>query len=287
MAAPKPCWFLAPRAYPPNGPIKLGNIITDPQFLDEPLSSTLEPLPSSEEVITYEEQDFKFRNIISHSRRVGILTSFLQSILGLGVDAYGNWEKSHGREFDVRNMTTRWFTPTLGFVQSRVAEDAVKGFITRHRFRNKVYMVTGTMIASGASTSTSIGRERGGGVSLSVDATPFGAPVSTGPNFHLGQKTETGLSSLASDDFVFAYRLREIKVKRGGEVVHKSYNKGGLFGTDKRSEEKEQLAKEDAKIQVVVEGVKEEDVFGDAFGMEDEDGIDEASGEECYYVLPE
>jgi len=112
------------------------------------------------------------------------------------------------------------------------------------------------------------------------------APVSVGPEGEIkwGGKEETSFKD--ADDFVFAFRLREIKVKKTGEVTHKPKLKGALFERADDEEVLRKREKEERDIIVEVEGLSDEDATGLDFRLDNLDAMDE-DGQECVYVQSE
>jgi len=91
MASEIPEYFL-PRNwdFPPNGPIKLGNVLTSLKKPHRPLV-TIKP---DTDKIVYSPKDFvKIETESSRSGGFSILTTFLSGLLGLGVDAGADVER--------------------------------------------------------------------------------------------------------------------------------------------------------------------------------------------------
>jgi hypothetical protein len=69
-------------------------------------------------------------------------------------------------------------------------------------------------------------------------------------------------TSIRQEEFVFAYRLREIKVrKKGGVKGHRLYDKGALFST-----EREPAVDSEEEIHLV--GLEDGEVDGDELGLD-------------------
>lgn len=110
-------------------------------------------------------------------------------------------------------------------------------------FREKKYMITGVMIASATTSFREILGERGIYIHAGVDAPAWnGVPFSAGPEGKWKRKNATTESSVRIEDFLFAFRVREFRVKRkGGVKAHKMYDKGALFNTDLKGVTKEEV----------------------------------------------
>jgi hypothetical protein len=93
MANPVFYFFYAPTwDYPPEGPIKLGNVITSIKTPEQALYTA--PLPTGSEVFSSEKSHVEFSKEKLRGGKFSILTKFL-SILGVGVDMGANWEKRY------------------------------------------------------------------------------------------------------------------------------------------------------------------------------------------------
>lgn len=78
-------YFYAPTwDYPPDGPIKLGNVLMSIKTAENPLFTA--PLPSEEEVFSRNKNDVEYSVEKLRGGKFSILTKFL-SFLGVGVDA--------------------------------------------------------------------------------------------------------------------------------------------------------------------------------------------------------
>jgi hypothetical protein len=183
-------------------------------------------------------------------------------------------------------MTTQSFLPSRTFLEQVVGHEDVRGYITENRFREKVYIVTGVMIASSAEISSQRLQEKGLYVHAGVDASAWaGVPsgLSFGPEGNWKRKAETKESSRTVDDFVFAYRIREIKVRRkGGIKSDKLYDKGALFDTEVKRKAEE-------KYEIEIDGLGEEPDIDDVDleNMEVRQKIGDDMEEEVVCVLPE
>jgi hypothetical protein len=83
-------YFYAPTwDFPPNGPIKLGNVIASLKKPERPLYVT--PSPDDSEVFSTTKTHVEYSREKSRSGKFSILTKFL-SFLGVGVDVGADWE---------------------------------------------------------------------------------------------------------------------------------------------------------------------------------------------------
>jgi hypothetical protein len=85
--------------YPPEGPIKVGNVITSILKPEKPLHTA--PCPSDDELWSSEKKVVEFSKEKLRAGKFAILTKFL-SIFGVGIDMGVNWDKRHVSK-DTRN----------------------------------------------------------------------------------------------------------------------------------------------------------------------------------------
>ena len=84
-------YFYAPSwDYLPDGPIKLGNVITSIERPEDPLHTA--PYPKDEELILSEKKQVEYSHEKLRVGKFSILTKFL-SILGVGVDLGMDWDR--------------------------------------------------------------------------------------------------------------------------------------------------------------------------------------------------
>jgi hypothetical protein len=286
----KPCYYLAPtRTNPPEGVIRLGSIVASPSLVDEPIHTTPPAIPDPASVTTHTERNWSKSITASNSGRIGIWASFLQLIVGVGGDVGVSMANETSQSYSAKVMKWSEFRPSLSYMQNAVEDAEVDEFIRGNRFREKVYMVTGIMVASGAAGVAQCMRERGIYAHVGFDATILSggmAPVAMGPEGELTQGKRDCEAFSDADDFVFAFRLRQIKVKKTGEVTHKAKVDGALFGVGDEEEELRRREEEEGRIGVVVEGLV--DGYGGAgqFRLDDlvvRDAVDE-EGRDCMCV---
>ncbi|KAF2450196.1 hypothetical protein P171DRAFT_479303 [Karstenula rhodostoma CBS 690.94] len=180
------------------------------------------------------------------------------------------------------------FRPSLQYINTAVADEDVDEFIRAKKFREKIYMVTGVMVASGASDVIYSMRERRIYAHAGVEGTFFSgaaAPFALGPEgeFKWGGVESTSFEE--ADDFVFAFRLRQIKVKKSGQITSKVKVDGALLGLEDGDKLLRQKAVEEGKISVLVEGLADEDTSGVDFRLEDVDAVD-VEGQACLCIAP-
>src|SRR2546423_8662163 len=85
--------------WPPEGPIKLGNVLTSIKKPEQPLYTT--PLPTASEVFSSEKTELEYSKDKLREGKFSILTKFL-SILGVGIDVSANWKNRYARPLSAR-----------------------------------------------------------------------------------------------------------------------------------------------------------------------------------------
>ena len=142
------------------------------------------------------------------------------------------------------------------------------------------------MVASGATSTIHLMRRKGLYTHLGVDGTLISGgmtPVSVGTNGDIQWGGNTSTSLRYTDDFVFAFRLRKIKVKKTGEIISKPKVDGALFGLEDGQELLKKRIEDEKYIGITVEGLAEEDTIGSDFRLFSFDAIDN-EGQECWCV---
>ncbi|KAF4631189.1 hypothetical protein G7Y89_g6947 [Cudoniella acicularis] len=281
------CYFLAPTLhFPPNGPIALGNIIASPSYPDSPINtSPPPPIPTSMGLYNIIESNWKTLRERQQSCSGGIWTTFLH-ILIFGGDIDISKSGSLTEEYHFRKLVTRYFQPTIEYIKTSVYQQDVQDFIVGHKGKGQIYMITGVKIASGATVAITEAKKRGLHFQLGVDATPAGVPIAMGPKLERGGDEVQRTSSEIEEDFVFAYRLTQIKIRKKGGLVYQQYDKEGeLFGVGNDEGDKEE-GEGDFRDQFEIEELVEHDVCAEEFGMKSVTVLDDDGKETCQSVIP-
>jgi hypothetical protein len=263
-------YFAVPNLdHPPNHLITLGQIITSPS---QPWLRLAPPLPIAPNSIAMTvKADWGTQLHRSREHRVGIWAQFAAMILGVGADAEVAFLKKESEIFQFDELQTSFFEPDDAYVEaSVVVKEEVAEWVKKNP-RKSVYMVTGIKVASGAAHLCA--RAKGVDVELrpGVDATPFsGVPVSGGVLAGVGREKGENTWFSGSSDFVFAYRLRRIIVKRQAVSKNRDYVKGATVAHDEGKgssaavvHEMPTTRDEDAMEEVDIESVEQShDDFG-------------------------
>ncbi|ETS87208.1 hypothetical protein PFICI_01036 [Pestalotiopsis fici W106-1] len=231
-------FFYAPTwDWPPEGPIKLGNVIRAVGEPEQPLFTA--PLPAASEVFTSEKFNVEYTKEKLREGRFSILTKFL-SILGVGINVGADWQDSNAELYGFKSVETTQFIPKEDYIQKCIEADAVRLYLDRSRYRKPVYIITGIKTVYGARAKSYKHKQHGGEVGIAVDGTIWSggtAPLSVEPGVGGKRVTTTETTWEGSSDFVFAFRVHKIHVNRKTQAVDEShdYTKGALLDskTDK------------------------------------------------------
>lgn len=258
--AMKKTYFIAPTySAAPNGPIRLGNIISNPATPDEAINKSPVNLPSNVALYCSTVKNWKWENFESSSQRAGVFLSFLQ-ILGLGVEAGTEHGRANVTAYSCDELETQYFQPTDEYIAACTQLPEIQRYIVN---RQKLYVITGIKIAKGANVVSKALRSRGINLSTTVDLSVLGGtPVQIGPGGSVSQSSEESTSFDVENDFVLAYRLREI-IHRWKIPQHRQYKaQGQLYSTN--AEQESDSEKHDENYECKIEdvellGVAEED----------------------------
>lgn len=222
---------------------RIGSIYANLKTLASALNPSQIPYIPDSSIKTYTEHHFsdaRGSNVdISGGAAVEDATG---GTFGSGDLIYGyTSDKTDTYECDV--LETSEFVegePTKSFIRQSIdnAPD-VQNFISEALFRSKkVYMITGLKTAVNLKVKNQSARKQGPELKLMFNATPFGVPLSGGPQVTAKFGANRELSYEKSAAVVFAYRVVRIAPKRNGDVSFKSVD-GGLYSVDDDGNEEE------------------------------------------------
>jgi len=225
-------YFLAPtRNYTPGNRIRLGNIVLDPLAPDEARNS-LEPdtLPGYDQ---HTEEGCGFNRNNETNINASIWANFLRAVLQINVGS----DSSSQLDLECEAVVNQEFTPTRAFLDSCVLDPDIQSMAADIAFWQRtldVYMITGVKIAKGASSVVDFAKSKNIQLHASGDGTaPSGGavPLKGGMSGGVHSAAMGSDSFTKADDFVLAYRLRRIRLKRSGEIKSdENFTKGSLLG---------------------------------------------------------
>ncbi|OAQ58350.1 major facilitator superfamily MFS-1 [Purpureocillium lilacinum] len=231
-------YILAPdysTAPPPDGPVQLGDLLTDLSELVPLNDKDRVPVPPA--FPPDYKYDFKATRSTLLSGNLGVWAQ-TAAIFGIGVGAGWAYEAADTDVISFQVVETRCFNPTADYVRLVMAAGPVRSYMASAGGSAAVYMITGLKIGHGAAVETSYSREKG--IKLKLGFTHPGVPVEGGPEGGVRSKRVEGMSFEGSTDFVIAFRVRKITYKKG--VLHAMvHNKGAtlLDGTEGEAKRKE------------------------------------------------
>ena len=206
-------FFAAPNFdYTPDGLIQLGQIISDHKAPGQAICGPHLPLPK---IYSSHFDDWEQEKTRTLSGSVGIFAQCLAVLLGLGGDISVNLARETDTLLKFRKLETFVIEPSRNFVEASMRMAPVQDYLRENPKSHSLFMITGIKIARGAECTKR--RSRAGGVegNANVDLTNLtGVPVSVGPQGSLSRQRYDRETFGGSSDFIFAYRLCRISVRR-------------------------------------------------------------------------
>lgn len=254
MAATVKSYFLAPNwDYQKDGPLALGDIISDPR---DPVFTKLSafsyniysppstlPASAASMPVIYKNPPEEWFHVDTQLRngQLGIFARFLNScgVSGGASVSHGTYRESN---YSMESIQTSYIVPDPGYLRKRLRDPDVALWIEgRGLFRSKsLYMITGVKIARGLvqHKAKSARTDVSGGITS--DATPVGVPIQVGLNGEYVSQNSDETTSKSSTDIVFAYQLRKVKEKNAG-ISNKPFNTGAFLSTGGQSQSSQPL----------------------------------------------
>ncbi|PNP41582.1 hypothetical protein TGAMA5MH_06511 [Trichoderma gamsii] len=231
MANNQNLFFYAPTwDYPPDGPIKLGNVITSVKKPERPLHCVP---PTDSDVFSTKKTNVKHTRDEAQNENFSILVKFF-NILGLDIQVSVGRQTSDQRIFSFKAIETKQFVPTLPYVQACVENDNVRRFLEMSRYRKPVFIITGLKIVFGDEASMMTSHFVRNSPVVQIDSTiPQIGPIKlSGSNTESGTAAKTVTEWESSDNFLFAFRVSKVLVgKATGQVIsEEDYRRGAMFG---------------------------------------------------------
>lgn len=233
--------------------VTLGSLISDPKNPESRIPKSVPPPIPPGSIQTGSKTDWHTTSTQLLSGKLGVWAQCLQ-IVGLGGDVSFGALKSSLEDHRFDALETQYFLPDSEFIAASLNNDFVQGYLEVHEWRKPVYMITGIKVARGASVANSTAREVDANAKVGADATMVGAPVTLGPKLGFEKKKERSVAYAGSTDYIFAYRLKRIRARKGGKLEEGDYIKGALYGMVD-DEEKEQSLDEAYEIDDFDEGI--------------------------------
>ncbi|KAM0259350.1 hypothetical protein ACHAQJ_003382 [Trichoderma viride] len=241
MANNEKLFFYAPTwDYPPDGPIKLGNVITSVKKPERPLHRVP---PKDSDAFSTKKMSVEHTKGQLRDEKFSILVRFF-SILGLNIQLSAGRETSKENKFSFKTVETTQFVPTSSYIQNCVENDNVRQFLQASHYRQPVYVITGLKIVTGIEANMLTSHAVRSAPAIQIDTTiPHVGPISLGGPGGPGAESRTSTKAVTKwtngDDFVFAFRVSKVLVgKATGQVIsEEDYRRGAMLG-DKEEQQK-------------------------------------------------
>ncbi|KAL7917440.1 hypothetical protein ACQKWADRAFT_325756 [Trichoderma austrokoningii] len=218
--------------FPPNGPLQLGNVLMSVKKPERALYTA--PLLNATEIITSEKSRVEFSREKLKAGKFSIFTRFI-NFLGLGVDIAATWDVANEEAFTFKRLETTFFIPTLPWLEKCLANPPVQRYLEKCRYRKPIYIITGLKTVTGAAVKTN--KRSASANTVGIDAAPGGGGIllwTATPEITTKQEAKYEMSWEDHGDFVFAYRVSKVWVKRGS-IREEDYTKGAMFGREERT----------------------------------------------------
>lgn len=254
-------YFPAPsRDCSPEGPIVLGSILADPLEPESPLDD--KPFTLDGETIRSHDQYDAQSNIKDRNQASGGLFAKIFHSVELIVSGSSNTSMQSCVKFE--KLQTLSFEPTDEYMNKSLSTAKVQQYLARHHMRKRIFLVTGVKIAFGAQVIDDESRLGEGQISLGLDGDAVGVPLSVGPRVDASRGTSQTFSFNQSSPFVFAYRLREIRYRKGVPIKNKPYRDGALYGIGGNKQEDSDVESDGTlREEATFMSIDDEDVTGE------------------------
>jgi len=239
---------------PPNGPLKLGHILDDPDDPRYPLNtdSVLTPLDSQSYKHTASGVS-AVRNQLGKSEfKLWAQLADLVPVGGAGALAK---DASSTDLFTIKTVETTYFLPSSKYVEASVkGSEEVRRFLAGGFWRNDIYMITGLKVARNGSVTSYVSDGGKASAGALADFKELGVPFTAGVGGEKLVASEEATHIAELKPFVLAYQVRKIVYKKGTPARTVAHNRGAMFSND------DPVGNDDL---LVVEGVDDEDTVPD------------------------
>ena len=264
MANLKKAYFFPPAwVYKPGGPIFLGSIISDPNTPQESLNpdnaATAGALP-----LIVDDQQEDFHAVIDASRQLGggFDTSFL-SMFTVGGSLDASIEKNNTYTLNIQDLRTQEINPTETYLNEALSSTPVTQLLSRKRRQAELYCVTGLMVGTDVTISSSQGRTRSFKGRIGANA----GPVDVGPHFSISSGHSTEASSHRKSEVVVAYRLKRITyMTKAKSFKTKNYTDRAVLADDEEVSPPEQKGEQQELVANVVQ-LDEDEIGAEDFDL--------------------
>lgn len=168
--------------------------------------------------------------------------------------------------FRFEKMYTEEFFPDEQYIKALIQRSPIAvRMLTKQR--KPLFVIVGVKTVSGAAVKRAHSSNVGGSLDIIIDGAVVGspAPVSVGPSVVSSSGNNESVSFEESDDFVFAFRVQKVRMKRHDNLSKEDYTKGAMFeygsarNNEPQSLEISELGESDTLDGFVSQGVDDED----------------------------
>ncbi|KAF4468175.1 hypothetical protein FALBO_4941 [Fusarium albosuccineum] len=165
-------------------------------------------------------------------------------------------------------LQTLSFEPSDDYMRQSMSTPKVQQYLARHHLRKRIFIITGVKIAFGAKVKDEESSLGNANISLGLDGTAVGVAVGVGPHAEGTRGYSQSMSFERAEPFVFAYRLREIRYRRG-VASDKPYRDGALYGAGgTKDKDATATGDEEPAETAIFMSVDEEDITGGDVDLE-------------------
>ncbi|KAF2491074.1 hypothetical protein BU16DRAFT_469767 [Lophium mytilinum] len=234
--APTKAYFEMPNFDYAPGTIKIGEIIAD---LKSPGSAIYEPLNPAPPILESYQENWEAEKSRTLGGSLGIWAQFLAMILGISGDISGHFGKDDSDVLKFDKLETAFVKSDWNlaeYVRASILQPTVKQYFEANP-KKTPYMITGFKVARGAENLRKKYREVGADASVAINGTMVGIPVSGGPQVGFSNSKFDSVGFAGSSDFIFAYRVRKIKINwKTMDVDSEDYMSGAAYHEGERTE---------------------------------------------------
>jgi hypothetical protein len=146
--------------------------------------------------------------------------------------------------YTFQRVDTSQFIPNEEYLQRCIEAAPVRRYLDKSRYRKPIYIITGIKTVTGAKAKSHKSRGVCGSLGIKVDSTvksdgtaPIGGGTS-GPTIEGRTENKMGTTWGGSSDFVFAFKVRKLKVEQRTGTVRDGddYTTGALLGCEVEKE---------------------------------------------------
>ncbi|KAH8129105.1 hypothetical protein FP744_10000018 [Trichoderma asperellum] len=287
MDYPKTYFILPTTVYEPDDYIQLGQVIIDPRKPFERLAKPL-PLEGTIRPRTSSDVEWSATNAKTGEASAGI---FAHVVNMMTAEASGSQFQHEALTWQASLLETQFFeiSDDPSYVERTVKVAAVEEWLKKHRRLGKtVYMITGLKIAKHPGKITYDGADTSNlAANLKATLDPEGVLQAGGAASHQKSDAMT-YEATTKAAYIFAYRLRKLRVTWGSKFKLGDYKAGGdLYGTGRKVNAKVSGDHEDDDSAFEIESISfEQGDFGTSLPAKDKKfwAVDEEDGGPCLVI---